>query len=229
MHGATDISVFGEVRGAPSWRILLADSDPIFIRGLAVAIGTGFPIQGEATTAGEILKLAPGSDVLLTGFSLACGRNVAGLLPDLRTHFPGLAVVILISPTAAWMVHRLRAAGVRGVLSRRTAPADLPNLVADALEGRPLPHVTPLSAREASTAASVNPSVLTARELEIFRLIGLGKSGKEIAVLLGISDKTVSAHRENIKDKLDLRGPGTLNLIASSHATWEATGVDYTI
>lgn len=50
---------------------------------------------------------------------------------------------------------------------------------------------------------------LTPRELEVCRLIQLGRSGKEIADLLGISFETAQTHRKNIRKKLGLRGSAT--------------------
>jgi DNA-binding NarL/FixJ family response regulator len=229
MHGATQIfeAVCGESKQVSAQRLLLADSDPIFLHGLAAILGDGFPIAGEVTTGTELLESLQGTDVLISGFSLACGRNALGLLPHIRAHHRALVVIILISPTAASMVPRLRAAGAKGVLSRRTAPQDLPGLVLDALQGRDLPPIRRRSPREDSTPGSVDISVLSARELEIFRLIGLSHSTKEIGALLGISEKTASSHRENIKAKLHLRKSGVLNFVASSYATWEATGADH--
>jgi DNA-binding CsgD family transcriptional regulator len=45
---------------------------------------------------------------------------------------------------------------------------------------------------------------LTPRERELFRLIGLGRSARQVALELGISVKTVNAHRTHIKEKLSL-------------------------
>ena len=220
----------GKERLEPSRpKVVLADSDPIFLRGLAAILGAGFAIAGEATTGAELLNSLKNLDVLISGFSLACGRDVLGMLRDIQSRQPGLAVIILLSPTAAEMVPRLYAAGVRGVVSRRTAPKDLPGLVLDALQGRGLPPIVRRSPREDSTPGSIDISGLTARELEIFRLIGLGHSTKEIGALLGISEKTASAHRENIKAKLHLRKGGVLKFVASSYATWEATGFDHIV
>lgn len=229
MHGASEIfeTVCGEAKQVSAQRLLLADSDPIFLHGLAAILGDGLPIAGEVTTGTKLLKSLHGTDVLISGFSLACGRNALGLLPHIRALHRALVVIILISPTAASMVPRLRAAGAKGVLSRRTAPQDLPGLVLDALQGRDLPPIVRRSPREDSTPGSVDISVLSARELEIFRLIGLSHSTKEIGALLGISEKTASAHRENIKVKPQLRKSGVLNFVASSYANWEATGADH--
>jgi len=220
----------GKERLEPSRpKVVLADSDPIFLHGLASALGNAFSIRAVTTTSQECLRFLREADLLVSGFTLDCGRNALGLLPHIRANHATLAVIILISPTAASMVPRLRAAGAKGVLSRRTAPKDLPGLIIDALQGRDLPPIVRRSPREDSTPGSIDISGLTGRELEIFRLIGLGHATKEIGALLGISEKTVSAHRENIKAKLHLRKGGVLKFVASSYATWEATGVDHIV
>ncbi|MEQ1841213.1 MAG: helix-turn-helix transcriptional regulator, partial [Verrucomicrobiales bacterium] len=54
-------------------------------------------------------------------------------------------------------------------------------------------------------------SALTDRELEVFRAIGEGKSSREIAGILGISIRTVDAHRTHIKEKLGLRDAAELS------------------
>ena len=51
---------------------------------------------------------------------------------------------------------------------------------------------------------------LTDRELEVFRLIGGGQTVKQIAEKLCLSTKTVEAHREHIKEKLNLRSSAEL-------------------
>lgn len=55
---------------------------------------------------------------------------------------------------------------------------------------------------------------LTEREIQVLRLIASGKSGREIAELLGIAFKTVSVHRQNIYSKLEVRKTADLVRIA---------------
>jgi DNA-binding NarL/FixJ family response regulator/class 3 adenylate cyclase len=66
------------------------------------------------------------------------------------------------------------------------------------------------------------PSSLSDRELDVFRLIGLGQPNRNIAVALGISVKTVEAHRENIKVKLSLAN--SVELAATAKKWAESAG-----
>lgn len=54
-------------------------------------------------------------------------------------------------------------------------------------------------------------SSLTDRELEVYQLIGEGQASREIAAKLGVSVRTVDAHRTHIKDKLGLRDASELS------------------
>ncbi len=58
---------------------------------------------------------------------------------------------------------------------------------------------------------------LSKRESEIFKLVGLGCSSKEISEMLSIQKTTVSTHRKHIIKKLALSGAGQLNKIAYQH------------
>jgi DNA-binding NarL/FixJ family response regulator len=64
-------------------------------------------------------------------------------------------------------------------------------------------------------------STLSDRELEIFQMIGLGLSVKEIAQHLFLSSKTVEVHREHIKEKLGLRSSAELLRYAVVHTLEE--------
>jgi two-component system nitrate/nitrite response regulator NarL len=58
---------------------------------------------------------------------------------------------------------------------------------------------------------------LTRREREVLKLIGEGAAAKEIARRLGISPKTAEAHRENLKNKLNLRSTAAMVRYAIKH------------
>jgi len=63
----------------------------------------------------------------------------------------------------------------------------------------------------------INKKSLTKRENEIFKLIGLGLTSREIGRLLSISEATVSTHRKKIIKKLKLTGSGQLQKLAYQH------------
>ena len=80
-----------------------------------------------------------------------------------------------------------------------------------------------LGMSNAGSTPRAGPSTLSDREFEVFRLIGLGQPNRDIATALGISVKTVEAHRENIKVKLNLNSATEL---ASSAKSWAESAGD---
>jgi two-component system, NarL family, response regulator NreC len=61
---------------------------------------------------------------------------------------------------------------------------------------------------------SMRRHLLTAREREVLRLLAEGNSAKKLAVLLGLSSKTVEAHKFNLMRKLDVHNTAQLITIA---------------
>lgn len=206
-------------------RVLIADSDRIFLDGLRLALEAEFDIRAEATNSLGCLAKIRDVDIAILGFLLSCGRNALGLLPDIKLQNASVKVIILVSPAAIGIIPRLHAAGAHGVISRRVDPFELPRLIHAAFVGETLPAISRVGLQNDSTPSCFDLSVLTSRELEVFRLIGLGKSTKEIGSLLGTSEKTASSHRENIKAKLNLQSAHALNLAAISHTLCQITGM----
>ena len=62
----------------------------------------------------------------------------------------------------------------------------------------------------AGGGSGMSVSALSDRELEVYRAIGEGKSSREIAGIMGISIRTVDAHRTHIKEKLGFRDAAEL-------------------
>ena len=216
-------------------RVLLADREAIFLRGLRAILEPqkGFEIVGEATTSPHLLSLlslhAP--DILLVGFRLACGRDALGLAPEIQACSPDTATIVLLPANSVLLTGRILSAGVRGILARCASPDSLLPTIGKVLAGEVFvdPELSASRPRPDSTAGHVDPSVLTSRELEVLRLIGLGHTYKDIGSLLGLSIKTVGAHRENIKSKLHLGSGRALDLVAKAYVLWESSGVDYLI
>ena len=208
-------------------RILIADSEPLFLRGVRAALGEHVEIVAEAFTASqldqELRRHNP--DILLMGFRLACGRNALGLASETR----GAPAVVFLSPTSAILASQLLSAGLRAVLSRAAQLETIFPAIENVLSGGIFvdPDLLPPRQQAAFKASRVNS--LSARELEVFQLLGEDKSPSDIASLLGLSVKTISNHKESIKSKLDFGSTTAVGLIAKAYTLWESSGVDYMI
>jgi two-component system, NarL family, response regulator YdfI len=120
----------------------------------------------------------------------------------------GMAVVTLIdSPNPSWTAHAVRA-GVKAILPRDAPPEEMFSAIQAAYAGLVLmdPAVVQDLARHARFERADSPpeafDELTAREIEILRMLAQGLGNKQIAAQLGISEHTVKFHISSILDKL---------------------------
>ena len=189
-------------------RILVADDHPIVREGLAAVLGTqpDFQVVGEAATGPEIIEqvkaLRP--DVLLLDLELPEMDGVEALRrlrqadPDLR------ALVFTAFDTDERIVEAVRA-GAQGYLLKGAPRQELFNAVRVVHAGGSLlqPIVASRLLRQVrEEAASPHQEPLTARELEVLRLVAEGLQNKETAARLFITERTVKFHVSSILGKL---------------------------
>ena len=214
-------------------RILIADRDPLFLLGIRAVLDSRFEVVGDALTGRHVLESAASiqPEILIAGFVLGCGRDTLGLATDIRAASPATAMVVLLPECCSDVAEPLLRSGARAVLPRSSLPATLLSAIERVIDGEVFvaTQFSPHRPRQDSNAGHVDLTVLTARELEIFRLFGLGKSYTDIASLLDLSPKTIEKHRENIKVKVRVKSAAAMLLLARAHALWESVALDYII
>lgn len=199
-------------------RILVADDHEVVRRGIRALLEAqpGWEVAGEAATGREavekVKQLKPDVVVLditmpeLNGLEAARRILVAA---------PKTEVLILTMHSSDEIVRDVLEAGARGYVLKSDAGRDLVTAVAQLCQHKPFltPHVTEFvldNYLEHDTREQNSGRVLTAREREVVQLLAEGKSNKEVAATLGISVKTIEAHRANIMHKLNLHSLGDL-------------------
>ncbi|MGH8638543.1 MAG: LuxR C-terminal-related transcriptional regulator, partial [Burkholderiales bacterium] len=110
-------------------------------------------------------------------------------------------------------------AGVHGYILKNALETDLIHAVRTVANGARFlsPEISGITSRrqDRSDTTSDDPfTKLSAREVQVLRLIALGRSNKEIATLLGVSANTVAVHRTNLMARLDVHKAAELVLIA---------------
>jgi two-component system, NarL family, response regulator YdfI len=191
-------------------KILIADDHLIIRQGLRLILETeaDFELIGEASDGAEALDLCQklNPDVVLMDLRMP---NMDGLtaIERLRAKQPGIAVVILTTFNEDELMFRGLQAGARGYLLKDTDRSTLFNTIRAAARGETLlkpeimAKVLALTNRPAAPQSN-EPVNLTDRELEVLQSVARGERSKEIAVQLGISERTVKAHLASIYGKL---------------------------
>jgi two-component system, NarL family, invasion response regulator UvrY len=204
-------------------RILIADDHAVVRRGLKDILAEAFDKLkiGEAGNAQETLDAVRKQDwdVVLLDINMP-GRSGLEVLEELKRLFPGLPVLVLSAfPEEDYALRSLKI-GAAGYLTKQSASDELLAAVRKALAGGK--YVTAsLAEKLASTLAGESPSqpheALSNREMQVLRMIASGKTIKEIAAELCLSEKTVGTYRTRISDKLSLGTNVELTRYALQH------------
>jgi DNA-binding NarL/FixJ family response regulator len=192
-------------------RVVVADDHTIIRRGVQSILSEADDLSaaGDAGSSDDLFLLLRSDRVVdLVVMNLSFGKNGVDVLRRIRLEFPHLPVLIYNSQTDEMAMKALRA-GASGYIPKETSPEEL--LVAIrrlAAGGTYLSTETAeqIAAELARGGEGEKPHErLSRRELEVFRLLGAGKSVGEIAKKLKLSVKTVSTHRTRILEKTGLR------------------------
>lgn len=202
-------------------RVLLADDHPALRVGLRVLLeqAPGVQVVGEAGDGPQALEmiaaLAPDVAVLDCQLPGLPGAEVAA---EVRQRGLPTRILALSAYSDELHVRSMLEAGAVGYLLKEEASGVIVAAVQAAAQGRA--WLSPeVAARVAALARHGHPAPadLTERELEVLRLIGQGKANKEIALALGIAERTVEFHVSNLLDKLGLASRVEAALWAKDH------------
>lgn len=201
--------------------IVLADDHQVVRRGLRLVLEAedGFEVVDEAgdiETAGrKVLAYRP--NVLVLDLQMP-GGSTLDAIPRLLETSPTTAVVVLTMQDDPAFAREALRAGALGYVLKEAADTDLVEAVRLAANGRT--YLTPeLGARLAAEppAPAGPPDDLSARELEVLRLIALGHTNGEIAAQLYLSVRTVESHRAHIQRKTQCATRAELVAYARQH------------
>jgi len=192
-------------------RLLIADDHLIVRQGLRLILETeeGFELVGEASDGAEAVQLAGElhPDVILMDLRMP-GMDGLTAIEQLAETQPEIAIVILTTFNEDDLMVRGLRAGAKGFLLKDTNRETLFDSIRAAARGETLlkPEVMSrlLARTQAPSGAKFQPENvdLTEREMEVLQAAAHGKTSKEIAFALGISERTVKAHLASVYQKL---------------------------
>ena len=153
----------------------------------------GQATSGSAALAGVTLTRP---DVVLLDAETS-GVDGLELLDQLRARRPEAKVVMLSAVEDAAIAAEAFRRGARAILGKGIDPADIAPLIGRVAEGRPL---------ALNLAAAGKPAALTEREREILNEVAAGRSNKQIAWRLSLSERTIKSHLTHVYRKLGVKG-----------------------
>ena len=184
-----------------SIRILTVEDHPVFREGLKTILGSqpDMLLVAQATNAVEAMaefrRHQP--DVTLMDLRLP-GTNGTDALIAIRGEFPRARIIMLTTTDSDGEIQRAMRAGAAAYLLKSMPKDELMAVIRSVHAGHR--HVPPEVA--ARLAEHLGEDDLTARELDVLRLIRDGYRNKQIADQLAIAESTVNFHIKNLVDKL---------------------------
>ena len=207
--------------GPDAITIVLADDHQVVRAGLRLLLESegGFQVVAEAgdvpTTERRVVAYHP--RVLILDLNMP-GEASLPAIPRLRSASPETNIVVLTMQNDPAFAREALRAGATGYVLKEAADGELVQAVRRAAGGRTYlnPELgAPLSAEPASPDGP--PDDLSARELEVLRLIALGHTNSEIASRLYLSVRTVESHRAHIQQKTRRTSRADLVAYARDH------------
>jgi DNA-binding NarL/FixJ family response regulator len=200
-------------------RVFLVDDHPVLRQGMGRLIDdqSDLMVCGEAESPPDAVRLlaTAKADVVLVDLTLKGGDGLE-LCKQIRDRWKDLPILVVSMHDESLYAERALKAGAKGYIMKQEPQDAVMNAIRTVLKGQ-VYLSTAMSAKLLQSfsgprsAADLPPLArLTDRELEIFRLIGEGQSVRAIAEKLFLSTKTVEAHKEHIKQKLNLKSSNEL-------------------
>lgn len=180
-------------------RILLADDHPPLRAGLAAILNSQPDLQvvAEAGSGREVMDSPEAADVYVLDLRMPDGDGIQ-TIKDLIARDPAAKVMVLTTYDNEEDIFRALEAGARGYLLKDTTREEIITAVRQIHGGdRYLPQA--VAARLADRL--IRPS-LTPRELDVLRLVSRGRTNKEMASAMFISEETVKTHMKSLFQKL---------------------------
>jgi DNA-binding NarL/FixJ family response regulator len=204
-------------KNSEKFQVVLVEDHPIFREQLRHLINkeADMCVCGEADNGRDALQLlrSVSADIVIVDLTLK-GPGGLELLKDLKSQQINVAVLVLSMHDELLYAERVLRAGARGYITKNETSHEVMAAIRKVLDGQI--YLGSEIASRVLEGVSTRPklekgaALLTDRELEIFELIGRGRTTREISSHLHLGVSTVDTYRARIKNKLHLENASQL-------------------
>ncbi|MBD0328507.1 MAG: response regulator transcription factor [Thermoleophilia bacterium] len=184
-------------------KVVLAEDHALMRDGVRLVLdeADGVEVVGEARTGPDVLPVVTRTnpDVVLLDLRMP-GMDGLAVLDQLRERLPDINVVIFSALDSREQIEAALKRGADGYIVKTINPADLPSAIRQAVE-RSVYHPFTILANGDSAAKQAG---LSEKEVAVLRELAHGRSNKEIARALYVSEQTVKFHLRNVYRKLGI-------------------------
>ena len=194
-------------------RIMIVDDHSATRFGVVqlIASTADLKVCGEASSIHEAMRQIQGlnPDLILVDLSLEDGSGL-DLIEQVRRHYPEIKCLVLSMYAESFFADRALQAGAAGYLCKSESIHQIVEAIRQVLKGKMFlteamsERILRRRVLPQDNSVGSFTDKLSNRELEIFQLIGEGRTRSQLAKQLHLSVKTIETHQENIKKKLNL-------------------------
>jgi len=212
-----------ELKAVNSYKVLLVEDHPMFREHLGQLIDRdlGMSICGEADNIRDAMRLILETkpDIAIVDITLH-GSSGLELLKDIKAQGLDINVLVLSMHDEELYAERALRAGAKGYITKNEASTEVIEAIRCVMKGdvyasrQMTAKLLERMTQKRSNSELAGMETLADRELEVFQMLGRGKSTREIAQTLNLGESTVETYRARIKEKLQLRSAAELYLRA---------------
>jgi DNA-binding NarL/FixJ family response regulator len=210
---------------ASALRCVVVEDQVMFLQLLVAMLRghEGVDVVGTALTVaeGKAVCLQKLPDVLILDLALPDGRGLE-VAETLHAVAPTARVIVLSGEASSFVCPVPLRPMVHAVVDKTRAYGTLSQEIGELCRQRRASAGVSAASADGGESEVPLQRRLTEREDEIFALIGRGRSSREIAAQLHLSQRTVETHRKNIIAKLGVSGPELVRLAALQLTPWES-------
>ncbi len=181
-------------------KILIADDHALFRDGLAMRLEQINPdiILHQAPTFSQAIKILDKEhniDMVIVDLDMPDMRWEDGI-EEIKKKAPNSSMVVISASEDIRNIRKILATGIKGYIPKRSEPKIMHNALKLILEGGTYipPALIENSAEHSTSGYKSNGKTLTNRQSQVLDLIAQGKSNKQIAYEMGVSEATVKLH-----------------------------------